>query len=199
MDDNMMKKVCLVLVVISLTACSSISRMFPDNSAEYRSAEMLPNLELPPDLTATSANNTMDIPGGRSQVSLADQTASEAIRWAEIRTLDDDRSLLVIPEELGSAWTAVENALQAGEIEINSKDQVSGTMNVTFKTGEEQGWFSRLAFWRSDSHPFMIRLTAADANTELTVLEQDGEWAAGLEAELLMTSIRTRYNSGRSQ
>jgi outer membrane protein assembly factor BamC len=199
MDDNMMMRMVLLFVVIALTGCSSVGRVFPDNSNEYQQARSIPNLELPPDLTSNASNNFMDIPGGRSQVSLSAQTARDAIRMAEIRTIDNDRSLLVLPEGLDAAWNAVDKALQAGSIEINSKDQSNRTFNVTYKTGEDEGWFSRLAFWRSNSYPFTIRLSDVDETTELTVLEKNGEWATSLESELLLSSIRTQYNASRAQ
>jgi len=199
MDDKMMMRMVLLFVVITLTGCSSVGRVFPDNSTEYQQARSIPNLELPPDLTSNASNNFMDIPGGTNQVSLSAQTARDAIRWAEIRSIDNDRSLLVIPEGVESAWEAVDRALQAGSIEINSKDQPTGTINVTYKTGEEEGWFSRLAFWRSNSYPFMLRLSGVEETTELTVLETNGEWATSLESELLLSSIRTQYNASRTQ
>jgi uncharacterized lipoprotein len=199
MDDKMMMRMVLLFVVIALTGCSSVGRVFPDNSNEYQQARSIPNLELPPDLTSNASNNFMDIPGGTNQVSLSAQTARDAIRWAEIRSIDNDRSLLVIPEGVESAWEAVDRALQAGSIEINSKDQPGGTINVTYKTGEEEGWFSRLAFWRSNSYPFTLKLSGVEETTELTVLEKNGEWATSLESELLLSSIRTQYNASKAQ
>ena len=194
----MIKRMILLFTVMSLTACSTVGRVFPDNSNDYQNARSIADLEIPPDLTSGAANDSMSIPGAGNQVSLSSETARVS-RWAEIRTLDNDRSLLLIPEELAVAWSGVESALEAGNIEINGKDQTNGTFDVTYKTDEEQGWFSRLAFWRNTSRPYKVSLSAADTNTELYILEMDGEAASGLEAELLLSTIRTQYNAGKAQ
>ena len=58
-----MKKTAVVLLIAALmNGCSSIGRMFPDNSTDYQRAEALPELEIPPDLSGRGINSSMTIP-----------------------------------------------------------------------------------------------------------------------------------------
>ncbi|MEX2352680.1 MAG: hypothetical protein WD709_00735, partial [Gammaproteobacteria bacterium] len=82
---------------MSVSACSTFERMFPDRSTEYRQAESLPDLEIPPDLTAGVASDRMSVPGEGGQFALSAQAQDRPSTWAEIRSIDTDRSLLSIP------------------------------------------------------------------------------------------------------
>lgn len=199
MEENMKIKIVLLVSIIFVSGCSTFDRMFPDRSTEYRRAESLPDLEIPPDLTAAAANDRMSIPGEGGQYALSSQQQNRPSTWAEIRSIDRDRSLLSIPAELTTAWTDIENILQGETIVLEGTDPEKGIMNVTYVPETEEGWLSRMAFWRNSSQAFMLRFTAVEDATELVVLDEEGDWATGLEAERLLAAIRTRYNNSKGQ
>jgi outer membrane protein assembly factor BamC len=62
-----MKQILLILLVLIVAAgCSYIPKLddvLPDTRTEYKKSEALPDLEVPPDLTAASENQSMSIPG----------------------------------------------------------------------------------------------------------------------------------------
>lgn len=64
----MKKTVVVLLVAVLINACSTIGRMFPDNSTDYQRAEALPELEIPPDLSRSILNSNMNIPDEGSRV-----------------------------------------------------------------------------------------------------------------------------------
>ena len=56
----------ILLCLALLGACSympELDKVLPDKRTEYRKSEKLPDLEIPPDLTADSVNESMSIPG----------------------------------------------------------------------------------------------------------------------------------------
>jgi len=62
-----MMRILLVFSCIAvISACSYVKEVFPDKRDEYKKSESLPDLEVPPDLTAEGINKSMSIPGGSS-------------------------------------------------------------------------------------------------------------------------------------
>lgn len=62
---NMKSTLSLVLLVLVVSACSSIptlDEVLPDNRKEYKRSRALPDLEVPPDLTLDQGDN-LEIPG----------------------------------------------------------------------------------------------------------------------------------------
>lgn len=193
------------MVILSLLAgCSGLDRVFPDRRAEYKKAEALPDLEVPPDLTADAINDNMAVPGERNRASLSSQsraTDRETVKRAEILRVEGEKSLLSIPEDFTVSWIEIENTLQGAGVVINEKDQGKGIFNVTYtpQSGEKKGWLSRLAFWSDDSETFLVSLTGVGDKTELVILDVDGEWETGEVAGRLLAEIRTQYNVSKAQ
>jgi len=199
----MNRTVIMSIIAILLPACSSLDKVLPDTRTEYEKAESLPDLEIPPDLTADAINDSMMIPGERGRASLSARSrsaAGSAIKQAEIRRLDSTRSLLYLPEELEVAWTEIEKVLVGAGIEINEKDPEKGIFDITYTpdAGEKKGFFSRLAFWKGGSESYLINMTGEDGRTELVILDKKGEWATDEEAEVLLATIRTQYNVSKA-
>lgn len=59
----MMRLTVMLLLLSLLGACSYLDRVIPDRRTEYQAARSMPDLEVPPDLTAENPNNDMDVPG----------------------------------------------------------------------------------------------------------------------------------------
>jgi outer membrane protein assembly factor BamC len=72
MKQNIIKPIILAsLVSLSLTGCESLP--FVDNTPDYKSAGRSRPLEVPPDLTSISANDTYSIPGSTTYSSYSQQ------------------------------------------------------------------------------------------------------------------------------
>jgi uncharacterized lipoprotein len=200
--DNKMKitKIIILIPVVLLTACSTFGRMFPDNSGEYRRAETMPDLEVPPDLTAGAINDRMAIPGEQARTDMATGIQA-ASRLAVIQTINNNKNLLSIPEEFTVAWAEIDKTLQNSGLIINERNQTRGIFNVTYSpgSGQERGWLSGLAFWSDDRANYLISLTGVGNKTELVVLSPDGEWESTAEADGLLSTLMTQYNLSRTQ
>lgn len=77
MKHNIIKPIILAsLVALFLTGCESLP--FIDNSPDYKSAGRSRPLEVPPDLTSISANDTYSIPGSTTYSSYSQQGETPA-------------------------------------------------------------------------------------------------------------------------
>lgn len=59
----------LTLLTVSCSYLPDIGDILPDKRAEYKKSESLPDLEVPPDLTAEAVNDSMDIPNEGASLS----------------------------------------------------------------------------------------------------------------------------------
>jgi len=61
-----MRLILILTLLVTISACSylpSLDEVLPDKRTEYKKSEALPDLEVPPDLTAAAGTDTMTIPG----------------------------------------------------------------------------------------------------------------------------------------
>lgn len=191
----MKKTIFILIALLSLSACTTFDRMFPETRNEYRQAETLPNLEIPPDLTAGAISNSMAIPGEGSAVSMSTDGGTPQ-RLARMDVINS-KNLLSIPEEFTIAWTRLEQTLQGAGMVIDAKDEQKGTFNVTYKDEtSDSSWFN---FWSDDEESYVISLTGVGDKTELVVLDEDGEWNPTEQSDRIMSTIMTQYNISNSQ
>jgi len=192
MDYEMKKTILILLALMSLTACSTFNRSFPDNSDVYKQAESLPDLEIPPDLTRDAMSNMMNIPG---EGAVANPNAP-APKQAVMQVING-KSIVTVPEEFTIAWSQVEQTLLGSGMEIDGQDQQKGTFDVTY-TDETKGssWFS---FMGSNKDSYVISLTGVGDKTELVVLDEDGEWKPTAESDRILSMLMTQYNISRGK
>jgi uncharacterized lipoprotein len=152
-------------------------------------------------MTAGAINDRMAIPGEQNRPPTPAGDAQAQARLAEIQTINNDKSLLSIPEEFTVAWTEVEKTLQGSGLSIDQKDPNKGIFRVTYDpaAGEKKGWLSSLAFWKDDRASYLISLTGVGNKTELVILSPDGEWESTVEADTLLSTLMTQYNLSRTQ
>lgn len=193
----MKKTIVILLAILPLTACSTFDRVFPSTRDEYKRAETLPSLEIPPDLTRDAINNSMAIPGeGTAQAPaaaaapVASTTELPAPKQAQLQVING-KSIVAIPEEFTLAWTRIEQTLPGSGLTVDAKDQTKGTINVTY-TDETRSWFQSML--RGNKKKYVVSLTGVGDKTELVVLDQRGRWNPTAESDNLLSTIMTQYN-----
>ena len=186
----MKKTILILLALLSLTACSTFNRTFPDNSDVYKQAETLPDLEIPPDLTKDAITNMMAIPGEGA-------AANTAAPKQAVMQVINGKSIVTLPEEFTVAWAQIEQTLLGSGMEIDGQDQQKGTFDVSY-TDETKGssWFS---FLGSNKDSYVISLTGVGDKTELVVLDEDGEWKPTEESDRILSTLMTQYNIRRGK
>ena len=133
-----MKLIIIALLLFGfISGCSTFNRTFPDRTTDYQQSESLPDLEIPPDLTADAINSSMAVPGERSRVQARPQPADNTQILAALESTSGDIPLLSIPLGYNQAWAEVEQILQNAEIIINESDKTTGIFKVTFSPDGE--------------------------------------------------------------
>lgn len=130
-----------------------------------------------------------------------DASAASPSLQAEIVDAGDSRYFLTIPEEYTRAWRRTESLLLESGLFIEDKDQERGLYFVFFASQnaaeEEKGFFSKLKFWGDDEpqgKAYQISLTGVGDNTELVVLNEEGDWETGNDAGEILSLLQKRYN-----
>lgn len=157
-------KTIIVLCFLALSGCDSLP--FMDNTSDYKSAGRSRPLEVPPDLTSVSTNDTYSVPGGATTYSSYSQGQSGGVlekeqilptpenvrleRAGSQRWLVVDASPETIWPQVRDFWTGlgfsvrVENA-QTGVMETEWVDTTNLTQDS--KGGyldKFQGWLDKL-------------------------------------------------------
>ena len=127
MDKKIKNTVFIVLVIYLITGCSIFNDVFPDRSDDYQRAESLPDLEIPPDLTAGATNDAMTIPGERERAIGSTPEITEAPKQASIQSINNNKPLLSIPDEFTIVWGEVEGILQDSGVGTQSPSEAPGS------------------------------------------------------------------------
>lgn len=144
-------------------------------------------------------------PGSESSVAAASpstttDTAVSAQAKAEVLDLGDNKLYLSLPEEFTRAWTLTEAALLKAGLLIEKQDRSKGLYHVLYFSPEdrEEGLLDKLKFWGDDDGtPYQISLTGVGDKTELVVLDKDGEWEKGVNANRILSLLQAQYNNQR--
>lgn len=144
-------------------------------------------------------------PGGKTDVAAATPSATTNTEVAsqakaEVLDLGDNKLYLSLPEEFTRAWTLTETALLKAGLLIEDQDRSKGLYYVLYFSPEdrEEGLLDKLKFWGSDDGtPYQISLTGVGDKTELVVLDKDGEWEKGVNANRILSLLQAQYNNQR--
>jgi len=143
----MMRLTVLLLLLSTLGACSYLDRVMPDRRTEYEAAKTMPDLEIPPDLTAENPNDSMDVPGKGASMSRYKRSRAAAPTGTAVSTAS-------------SSGTATQSGGGGGK-DLSSQQWVS----VSGSTAEV---WPKLASWFKDQG---LKLVLNDAG--LGVMETD--------------------------
>lgn len=206
-----MKILKLLPLVILLTGCSTLDSIFPDRKKEYKETKTIPPLEIPPDLSTSSIENRLPIPGEEDFVTSGgkdkgaqrlDVQKTETRAYSKLVSGADALPAIRINDSFPSAWRSTGKALANLRIEIGDRNRALGTYYIRYAkavTEDEGGFFSSLAFWRDEVEPeeqeFRIFLKQAATVTELKVLNDQGEPATGEVARELLKKLQEQFKS----
>ena len=117
----------------------------------------------------------------RAQTLLAEKGAPPQ---AVLRKGTDAAPGLTMPESFDRAWRRVGLALDRIGFAVEDRDRAGGIYYVRYldpeaNTKKEKGFFSKLAFWRSDDPKaqaarYQVRMKGTEAETALAIYQDDG-------------------------
>ena len=128
-----------VLLSAVLSACSSIDALddvVQDNSQQYKKAQVMPALEIPPDLSGEQIND--DITGNQSTESYSEQVAETPLTEKynvepsnkPVLTGDDDQRHLVVSGNPDTTWALILDFWKQKGIEVRRQEQRIGMMDT---------------------------------------------------------------------
>ena len=136
------------LVLQLLTACSTIDRIFPDRSKDYRKAEPTQPLEVPPDMTTTPTTDALVVPSGSTTLSgytSARETlagsggaspvlpSQESLKFERER----DRAWLVVQGEPAAVWPEAREFWLENGFFIMQEDPTIGILQTDWTENTE--------------------------------------------------------------
>jgi len=182
-----------ILLSVALSGCGSLpalDEVVPDNTKEYRKAETMPPLDVPPDLSTARIND--DIAGQKSSATYSEfeEAATNPLVSKYNITPDVKPSLsgegktrhLVVPGTRDVTWKNLLDFWAQKGIEIKRKDERIGLMDTV--TGSDE-YAYRLRMERGDtSKQSLVYVGAAgfEANAQKNeaMLRQVAEFLGGL-------------------
>ena len=126
-----------------LAACSTANSLLHGKQVEYKSAQTLPSLEVPPDLTAPSGDNRYAVPGGPTTASgyqserAQQQTASGNAVLPEVPDMHIERDgserwLVVANETPAQLWPQLKDFWQENGFLVELDEPKLGVMQTNW-------------------------------------------------------------------
>lgn len=135
---------------------------------------------------------------------------------ASIKTNFANNQYMVLPQEYTIAFPSMERLLGKAGIEVKGSDEDKGTYNIYYNKStttnrpveevnkeEEKGFFSKLKFWGDgkdelevgDGRAYIVSLTGVGDNTEVVVLDAQGEWTDDGGSKDVLYLLQQTYNN----
>lgn len=202
-----------------LTGCGLTDFITGDpQEKEYKTAETLPPLEIPPDLTGLETDQALVVPGRDQPPASASggvvtrplntspiqgapiQAAEEPAEPARLTTDLAGGTRLNLAQDFPRAWREVGMALNGEEIQIQDRDRNRGIYYIDYPVMPEKkgGIVSRLKFW-GDDEPELRRmlLVVTEVNgqaSQVAVFDEDEQLITNAVAVELLEKLRARLN-----
>ncbi len=193
----MISRILILFVVLALSGCSgtlddAIDSVVPKREAQYKSSKSLPPLEVPPDLSSATLNDSLKVPAngaGTESFSSYSNTTEKVATQGTGGVLPDlknvrieragDKRWLVVSAGPSQVWPQVRDFWLAQGFLIEAEDASIGIMETdwaeqrsSIKGGIIQGLFERVssAFYGVASRDkFRTRLERGEIKTETEV------------------------------
>ncbi len=153
MQSHSPRPFLLLLLLPLLSACSGASKLLPDLSSvvpdrtkEYRKAESLPDLEVPPDLTAEAIHDELAVPDIENGVATyssyqqrikARKEAKKAQHVTGALALSDER-VMIASLPMAQVWPRLKQFWLERGYTLDLEDQELGVMETTWREEPEQ-------------------------------------------------------------
>ncbi len=135
----------------------------------------------------------------------ANQPAQSAAQQTEARVIlldeADNQQALLVEQEFTTVWERVGRVLDSRGFTVEDRDRSRGIYYVRYldpfieAEREERGFFSRMAFWKSDDEVapeeyYYIRLVSDASDTRITILDSEQVRSASDTAKRLLGLIQ---------
>ena len=179
----------ILTVVISmvglcfLASCSympDVGKLLPDKKSEYKKSESMPDLEIPPDLTAGAANDSMNIPG-EAPVTLS-RYKNPRVQQAggvSISTTEANEQSLSVSVSLARLWPDLLAFVESKNLSVELEDAELGVLETGWSEVDEQAGLQYRHKFRIFAEP------GATENVSVLVLSQERQTRSDENADWL--------------
>lgn len=142
MKRQVLKVAAGVFGICFLASCAympDFGKLLPDKKSEYKKSESMPDLEIPPDLTADAINDSMNIPN-EAPVTLSRYRNPSAPGGAgvSIGTTEADEQLLSLSIPADQLWPDLLAFIESKNFSIELEDAELGVLETGWSEVEEQ-------------------------------------------------------------
>ena len=127
-----------------LASCAympDIGRILPDKKSEYKKSESMPDLEIPPDLTADAINDSMNIPD-EAPATLSRYRNPRGAGQAQARvatgTTDTDEQWLSVSMPIDRLWPTLLEYVETKDYPVELEDAELGVLETGWSQAAEQ-------------------------------------------------------------
>ena len=151
-------KISLSVIGLSfITACAympDLSRVLPDKKSEYKKSESLPDLEIPPDLTANAMNDSMNIPDeAPATLSRYKNPRAPGRAPATTGTTETDEQWLSLPGSKEEFWPQLSEFFESRDFSLEVDDEELGVLETGWSQPVEQSGLINRYKYRIFSEP----------------------------------------------
>ena len=164
------------------TSCAympDVGKILPDKRSEYKKSESMPDLEIPPDLTADAINDSMNIP---------DEAPATLSRYRNPRgpgparvttgTTETEEQWLSVSMSIDRLWPALLEYFEAKNYPVELEDAELGVLETGWSQADEQtGLFYRYKYKifveQGDSPDNTILIVSQQRQTRL---DENADW-----------------------
>lgn len=125
-----------------LASCAympDVGKLLPDKKSEYKKSESMPDLEIPPDLTADAINDSMNIPN-EAPVTLSRYRRPGAPGRTEVSigTTEADEQLLSLSIPVNLLWPDLLEFVESKNYTVELEDPELGVLETGWSQADEQ-------------------------------------------------------------
>lgn len=190
-----------LLMATVVSGCNKLPRLdevLPDKRTEYRSARDLPPLEVPPDLTTDTINDSMSIPGEETPNTLSayEQQQRNAASSSELGGPLENEDQLTLRGDRFTIWPELKRFWQEKGFTLELDDAELGVLETgwseprTTDTGEARDKFKVFAEPGTQDNTTLLFISHDQQRRSST----DGEWQdTGSNAEIRKSMTTAMY------
>ena len=196
-------KVLIPLGSVSLMAACTLmpdlGNILPDKQSEYKKSESLPDLEIPPDLTAGALSGSMDIPGEQT-TSLSEYAGARQPQTPATATQTDggEEQRLSLTGTKEDIWPGLREFFTAKDYPVEVDDAELGVLETGWSAPIEQAGLTgrdryRVFYEQGDTEELSVLYVSQQRQTRL---ESDDDWVdqdKDPETELALATELRRF------
>ena len=126
-------------ILVSCNYMPDIGKILPDKKSEYKKSESMPDLEIPPDLTADAINDSMGIPNeAPATLSRYNRPRTPGRTQLTMGTTDTDEQWLSVSRPINQLWPELLEFFEVKNYPIELEDGELGVLETGWSQADEQ-------------------------------------------------------------